>query len=321
VKLYAIVDNGGGRVGAETANGDIVDLLAASGNDARFASMLNLIEAGEAALGLAREINARAPARASHKRETLRFSAPIPRPPKLRGYSVFERHIRQSAEGIARRLAAGAPDPEAAYRERRKALNLDALPGPGWGVTPAYYYMDTYAVAGHDNQVAWPSYSNWIDYELELVAVIGRAGRDISQDDANSHIFGYTILNDLSARDEQLKCMATSLGPAKGKDFEQSNVMGPCIVTADEIADPYALKVEVRVNDEVWSTSTGAEAHFRYNQCIAYASQAQTIHAGEMFSTGTFPNCSSLELQRIVKKGDVIELEVEKVGVLRTQIV
>jgi 2-keto-4-pentenoate hydratase/2-oxohepta-3-ene-1,7-dioic acid hydratase in catechol pathway len=250
----------------------------------------------------------------------LKLAAPIPRPTKLRGFSTFEKHLIQSAEGAARRLAAGAADPEAAYTHYRKAMNLENMPAPGWYKTSAYYLMDTAAVTGHDTVVPWPAYSNWIDYELEIVAVIGRGGKDIARENAKSHIFGYTIVNDLSARDAQLEAMATGLGPAKGKDFDNSNPMGPCIVTADEIPDPYILRARVRINGEEWSCTDGREAHYRFDECVAYASKAQTLLSGEMFTTGTLPGCSSLELIRTVNKGDVIELEVEGIGILRTRI-
>jgi 2-keto-4-pentenoate hydratase/2-oxohepta-3-ene-1,7-dioic acid hydratase in catechol pathway len=320
MKLYTFIENGAERLGVEAADDAIVDLAAASGNAAHFASMLALIESGPTGLNAARAVLDAPPASAIRAKAGLRLAAPIPRPPKLRGYSVFEKHLRQSAQGAARRLSAGAPDPEAAYKERLKALNFDNIPPPGWSQTPAYYLMDADCVVGHDTLVHWPAYSNWIDYELEIVAVVGRGGKDITRENVNEHIFGYTLVNDLSARDAQLKSMATGLGASKGKDFDGSNPMGPCIVTADEIADPYGLPARVLVNGEQWASSDGREAHFRFDQCIAYASQAQTIRPGEMFTTGTLPNCSSLELVKTVRRGDVIDFEVGGIGVLRTRI-
>jgi 2-keto-4-pentenoate hydratase/2-oxohepta-3-ene-1,7-dioic acid hydratase in catechol pathway len=282
--------------------------------------MMALIEAGPQALNLARELVKHPEKNAVRAMNSLKLAAPIPRPQKLRGFSVFERHLRQSAEGAARKMSAGATHPEVAYQQIRTELGLDKIPGPGWKVTPGYYLMDHTVVVGHDSTVHWPAYSNWIDYELELVAVIGQSGKDIAQKNASAHIFGYTIVNDLSARDAQLKAMATALGPAKGKDFDGANPMGPCIVTADEISDPYALTVKVRVNGKVWSSADGREAQFRFDQCIAYASQSQTLGAGEMLTTGTYPDCSSIELGLAVQPGDVIEFEVEKIGVLKTRI-
>ena len=320
MKLYTYIDNGREILGAENPDNAMVDLLAASGGDVRFASMMALIEAGEPGLDLARKLVETIAVDWVRPMAGLQLAAPIPRPWKLRGSSVFERHLKQSAEGAARRMAANAPDPESAFTQISQSMGLDKIPGQGWYRLPAYYYMDVGSVTGSGTAVTWPAYSNWIDYELELVAVIGKPGKDIAREAANRHIFGYTMLNDLSARDAQLEAMGTGMGAAKGKDFENSTPMGPCIVTADDIADPYALKVKVRVDGEEWAASDGSEAIFKFDQCIAYASQSQTVHAGEMFSTGTLPSCSSMEMMRTVERGAKIEFEVEKIGVLRTEI-
>ena len=320
MKLYTFRANGPERVGAATDDGDIVDLALASRNAPYFADMMALIEGGDAALEEARAIVAAPPSGSVQTIDSLTLAAPIPRPRKIRGFSVFEAHLKQSAEGAARRLAAAEADPEAAYVQIRKALNLEAYPPAGWYETPAYYYMDHDTVVGHDSQVTWPAYSDWIDFELEIAAVIGRTGRDVAHEEARGHIFGYSIINDLSARDAQLKGMATGLGWGKGKDFDGSNPMGPCIVTADEIEDPYSLSVRVLVNGDQWSSSVGESAQYSFDECIAFASQAQTIHAGEIISTGTLPSCSSLELMRTVRRGDTIELEVTGIGTLRSRI-
>jgi 2-keto-4-pentenoate hydratase/2-oxohepta-3-ene-1,7-dioic acid hydratase in catechol pathway len=315
MRLYTIIADGAHRVAVEAGDGNLVDLFAAEAAP-MFNSMLALIEAGQPALDAARKLAVAPPAAAIRKLSDVALAAPIPRPSKIRGFSVFERHGRQSVEGVARIMSARAPDPEAAYQQMVASLKFP----PGWAALPGNYYMDNSTVTGHDSTVIWPAYSHWVDYELELAAVIGCGGKDIARESAWNHVFGYTILNDLSARDAQLQGMATGLGPGKGKDFDSSNPMGPCIVTADEIPDPYALKVSVKVNGEVWSSTDGSEAHFRYDECIAHVSQSQTIYPGEFFSTGTFPDCSSVELQKMVKRGDRIEFEVEKIGTLAVTI-
>lgn len=322
MKLYTYLDGGTERVAAGVPGTDdkIVDLIAAGGDPSYFASMISLIEAGEPALAAARAICAASPASAIRHLADVTLASPIPRPPKLRGHSVFERHLRQSAVGAVRRMTAAAPDPEAAFQKQLVAMGLDKLPGPGWYKVPGYYLMDVDCVTGSGSTVKWPGYSQWIDYELEIAAVIGRGGRDISLADANRHIFGYTIINDLSARDTQLEYMATSLGAGKGKDFDNSNVVGPCIVTTDEIADPYAMHVRVLVNGEEWSATDGQEAQFKFDKCIEQASRGQTVRSGEMFSTGTWPGCSSLELVRTVERGAVIEFVVDRIGTLRATV-
>ena len=119
----------------------------------------------------------------------------------------------------------------------------------------------------------WPPYSKTIDYELEFACVIGKGGKDIPRDKAREHIFGYTIFNDLSARDEQSLEMLSNLGPGKGKDFDNSNPIGPCIVTADEIPDPYALEMIVRVDGEERGRGNTREMHWKYEDCIAFVAR------------------------------------------------
>src|SRR5690606_33793524 len=112
---------------------------------------------------------------------------------------------------------------------------------------------DHTAVSGPGVVIGAPRETRQLDYELEFAAVIGRTGRDIGPEDAADAIFGYTIFNDWSCRDLQSTVMDSRLGPARGKDFDGSNTLGPCIVTADELASPYDLELTARVNGEVWS--------------------------------------------------------------------
>jgi 2-keto-4-pentenoate hydratase/2-oxohepta-3-ene-1,7-dioic acid hydratase in catechol pathway len=325
VKLVSYSTSNGPRVGAERDADTLVDLaLGVQARDASiapaFLNMQNLIDAGSGAVEAARAIVADPPERAIVRRNGVSLLAPLPRPVKLRDFSCFELHIKQAAQGAARAMAANAPDPEAAYKSILESGAFANLPSPGWYALPGYYYSDATTVVGHDAEVQWPPYSQWIDYELEFAAVIGTSGKDISRDAASGHIFGYTIFNDLSARDAQLAAMQTSLGPAKGKDFDGSNVLGPCIVTADEIPDPYNLAMVGRVNGEEISRGTTADMHWRFEDCIEYASRSQTVHAGEVFGSGTVGNGSTIELGVTLARGDVIELEIEKIGVLRTPV-
>ena len=172
-----------------------------------------------------------------------------------------------------------------------------------WYERPSFYKPSRFAVCGPDQDVTWPAYSKTIDYELEFACVIGKAGRNIAKDKARDHIFGYTIFNDLSARDEQSHEMLSNLGPGKGKDFDNSNPIGPCIVTADEIPDPYALEMIVRVNGEERGRGNSREMGWKYEDCIAFVSRDETIHPGELFCSGTVGNGSGLEIGRYVEAG------------------
>jgi 2-keto-4-pentenoate hydratase/2-oxohepta-3-ene-1,7-dioic acid hydratase in catechol pathway len=191
---------------------------------------------------------------------------------------------------------------------------------PVWYAQPVYYKCNRLSVVGPDASVHWPEGSTQIDYELELAAVIGIGGRDIARSDAEKHIFGYTIFNDLSARDWQFAEMATGLGPSRGKDFDGGNVLGPCIVTADEIPDPYALRMTARVNGELWSDNSSGTMYHRFDRMIEVASEGQTLHAGEILGSGTVGGGCGFELGRMLARGDVVELEIVGIGQLRTYI-
>jgi 2-keto-4-pentenoate hydratase/2-oxohepta-3-ene-1,7-dioic acid hydratase in catechol pathway len=149
---------------------------------------------------------------------------------------------------------------------------------------------------------------------------IGRQGRDIAESEAASYIAGYTIFNDFSARDMQLREMQGRLGPAKGKDFDTGNVMGPWLVTPEEIADPYALTMTARVNGEEWSRASTGDLHFTLEEIIAYISRDETLYPGDFIGAGTAPGGCGLELDRWIQAGDVVELEVEGLGVLRNEV-
>jgi 2-keto-4-pentenoate hydratase/2-oxohepta-3-ene-1,7-dioic acid hydratase in catechol pathway len=326
MKLYTFSKGNGERLGVQIGEDLLLDLnedrrLRNGGDLAAFSSMQALIAAGPEALQAVRRAMDDPHGCACTPIVDVRVLPPLPRPNKIRDFSCYERHLTQATDGAARMLAKRSDDPDSAYLEMRKRFNLDSLPGPGWYEIPAYYYSDSTTVSGHDDAVTWPAYSSWPDYELELAAIIGIPGKDIKPENAFDHIFGYTIFNDLSARDAQFEAMSTGLGVAKGKDFDGSNVLGPCIVTKDEIPDPYALTMHARVNGEEWSRCYSREARWRFPDCIAYASQSQMLHPGEIFCTGAAADGCALEKERMLAKGDVVELEIQPIGVLRTFIV
>ncbi len=172
---------------------------------------------------------------------------------------------------------------------------------------------------GPDEVAPWPAYVEQLDHELELAAIIGRTVKDVTRERAAEAIFGYTIWNDLSARDVQKREGAVGMGPGKAKDWDGSNVLGPCIVTADEL-DAAHLAMRVSVNGELWGEDTSASMHHTFADMIVYASQGLTLRPGEVFGSGTAAGGSGLELDRRLAAGDVVELEIEGIGVLRTTI-
>jgi 2-keto-4-pentenoate hydratase/2-oxohepta-3-ene-1,7-dioic acid hydratase in catechol pathway len=153
-----------------------------------------------------------------------------------------------------------------------------------------------------------------------MACYIGRKARDVPVEKAREHIVGYTIFNDLSARDAQAYEMPGMLGPAKSKDFDTGNVMGPCLVTADELPDPYNLTMIARVNGEEWGRGNTRDMRWTFDDVIAHISRSETLYPGEALGSGTVGNGCGLEQLRYLKPDDVVELEIEGIGMLRTRI-
>jgi 2-keto-4-pentenoate hydratase/2-oxohepta-3-ene-1,7-dioic acid hydratase in catechol pathway len=318
VKLITFTPHGGSdRLGALLPTGGALDLTATG--DPAFASMLGLIEAGLGAWDRARAIIAKAPAAQQMAHGTFSLRAPIPLPPQFRDTMSFHKHIRQSRISTVRRLARESRD-DRAIAEAERFVASYQVPEI-YRTQPTYYKANRFNVADPGETVVWPAYSQLMDFELELACVIGVGGKDIPREQARDHIFGFTIFNDLSARDAQAREMEGRLGPAKGKDFDKANVFGPCLVTADEIGDPYALRMMAKVSGDVWCDTTSADMFWKFEDLIAYISQGETLYPGEIIGSGTVGDGCGLEHDRFLKSGDEIELEIEKIGVLRTRVV
>jgi 2-keto-4-pentenoate hydratase/2-oxohepta-3-ene-1,7-dioic acid hydratase in catechol pathway len=285
---------------------EVADFTAAH-DAAHFRGMLALIDGGERALQHARaELAA---ARVIHALANVKLCAPLPRPRQMRDFLVFEQHVRQARANRHLLGIAGQPSDPAKVEVPRV-----------WFQQPLYYKCNRFSVVGPDADVIWPRYSKLIDYELEFGVVIGRTGKNIVREIARSHIFGYCIFNDFSARDAQISEMQGQLGPAKGKDFDTGNAMGPWLVTADEIVDPHALGMSARVNGQEWSRGSSSTMHHRFEDMIAHVSTDETLYAGEFLGSGTVGGGCGLELGRFLSPGDVIELEVDGLGVLRNRV-
>ena len=269
-------------------------------------TMLEFIEGGSSAMAAARRAfdytvmlghSVKGPCGETivYQSSDVRLVAPLPNPPSLRDFIAFEAHIAATSK---RR---GQPIP------------------PEWYKAPVYYKGNHRTIIGPDDNLAWPLETTKLDYELELACVIGRKGQDITEREAGGYIVGYTIMNDFSARDVQFQEMACRLGPAKGKDF--STALGPCLVTPDEIADLGALTMIARVNGEEWSRGRFGTIHWSFPQMIAHVSRGETIYPGDVFGSGTVGGGCGLELDRYLKPGDVVELEIQPIGVLRNRVV
>jgi 2-keto-4-pentenoate hydratase/2-oxohepta-3-ene-1,7-dioic acid hydratase in catechol pathway len=315
-------DGGPPRIGlVDRERGTIIDLQTAHqqtrGRENQILqSMLALIESDSEGLALVAELGKQQDDGACCKLEAVRLLAPVPVPAQVREFSLFEQHVRDAPRASARIRAkmAGLPPP-------------DQGPTPARGAEifyrqPAFYIMNRFSMVGPDVDVEWPSYSaGYFDYELEIGMYISKRGKNIPREKAHEHIFGYTIFNDFSARQQQWGEMETRLGPSKGKSFDTGNVTGPWIVTRDEIGDIRDRSVEVRVNGEAWAATTTKGMLHSFEDIVAYTSVDETLQAGELFASGTVGGCCGMEIDRWIKVGDVVELEVAGIGKLRNRIV
>jgi len=248
--------------------------------------------------------------------------APVPRPESIRDTMAFEQHIINSTRVLGlKRFAFVDEWLERTFgRKRSLAYRFNKA----WYERPIYYKSNRFSVIGPDSEVHIPAYTQKFDYELEWGIFVGKPGVDIAKEQAGDYIGGYTIFNDFSARDIQMREMGGRLGPAKGKDFDTSNAIGPYMVTPDEIPDPYNLAMAARVNGEEWSRGTSADMYWTFEEIIAYISQSETLHPGEFIGSGTCSGAQGrgcgLEMGKFLKPGDVVELEVERIGVLRNHV-
>ena len=299
------------RTGALLPDGGVLPLNA-------WPSILALIEAGPAAWDQAKVLAAKPDPAAVIPAGRYQLKAPIPLPPQFRDSMSFHKHIVQSQTSSTLRRARESGDPKRIAEAERFAAEF-RIPEV-YLRQPVYYKGNRFNVADPGEDIPWPAYSRLMDFELELACVIGRGGKDIARDKAHEHIFGFMIFNDFSARDAQALEMDGRLGPAKGKDFDKANVFGPCLVTADEIGDPYALRMQARVNGETWCDSNSSTMHWRFDDLIAHISAGETLHPGEIIGSGTVGDGCGLEHLRFLKHGDVVELEIEKIGTLRNRV-
>jgi 2-keto-4-pentenoate hydratase/2-oxohepta-3-ene-1,7-dioic acid hydratase in catechol pathway len=310
----------GARIGVVTGDHRVFDLQAAASRNGEpaesYVSMLALIEAGPRGLDGARELHRRhgEDASFSHAMSEVELMSPVPRPVLIRDFSVFPTHVRQAPIGM-QKLAArieGKPVPDT-----KPADDVPAV----YRNQPIYYRGNHLSVVGDGATVRWPRYSRYMDYELEFGIFLGRGGANIAVKEARDCIFGYSIFNDFSARDAQMIEMRSMLGPAKGKDFDTGNAIGPWIVTADEIPDPYSLRMSARINGDTWSSGDSSGMLHSFEDMIAFASRDETLVPGEFFGSGTMGSGCGMEQDRYLSHGDVVELEVEKIGVLRNKVI
>jgi fumarylacetoacetate (FAA) hydrolase len=243
-------------------------------------------------------------AKVSLSLDEVTFHSPI-HPTTLRDFYAFETHVKTANRNR------GQDVPE------------------NWYKFPVFYFSNPNNNYGHEDTVPYPAYTQALDYELEIAVVIGKPGINIQPEDAPNHIFGYTIFNDWSARDLQVQEMKVNFGPVKSKDFACS--FGPVIVTPEELSDKatgrpgiYDLQMVARVNGEELSRGNFNDIYWSFGDMIARASQSVMLRPGDVIGSGTVGTGCLYELTKNqgpwLNHGDIVELEIERIGVLRNTV-
>lgn len=236
--------------------------------------------------------------------DEVNFHSPI-HPTTLRDFYAFETHVKTANRNR------GQDVPE------------------NWYKFPVFYFSNPNNNYGHEEEIPCPPYTQALDYELEIAAVIGKRGINIRPEDAASYIFGFTIFNDWSARDLQVQEMRVNFGPVKSKDFACS--FGPVLLTLDELADRatgrpgvYDLEMVARINGVEKSRGNFNTIYWSFGDMIARASQSVYLNPGDVIGSGTVGTGCLYELTKNqgpwLNVGDVVELEIERIGVLRNTI-
>ncbi|MBY6708641.1 fumarylacetoacetate hydrolase family protein [Rhodococcus sp. BP-241] len=289
----------GGATSAGVVRGDRVHAVPVSMEELLSAGLPRALDLGSAALD-----------GPSVALDEVSLLAPL-QPSTMRDFVAFEEHV----EGVRR--------------------SVDGQVGvvDAWYEAPRFYFTNPYTVSGPGAVVAPPAACRALDFELEVAAIIGTSGRDVTMADAHRHVFGYTILNDWSARDIQRREMEVGLGPAKGKDF--ASTLGPWIVTADEFhsrrdTDGFLdLSCTVDVNDRRVGHDSLANMGWSFDALVAYASRDSWIHPGDVLGSGTVGNGGCLaelwgrrgeQTPPPLQAGDVVTMTVEGIGTLENTV-
>ncbi|MEU9409922.1 fumarylacetoacetate hydrolase family protein [Streptomyces sp. NPDC048281] len=274
-------------------------------------SLTGLLAAGGGLAGLLEAGAATLDTPAGPDVSEVRLLAPL-QPPTVRDFVTFEEHV----EGVRRSVDGSAGVPER------------------WYAAPTFYFTNPYAVYGPGDGIPVPPGSSVLDFELEVAAVIGGEGRDLTPEQARDHIVGYTVLNDWSARDLQSAEMQVGLGPCKGKDT--ATTLGPCLVTADELENHrdqdgfLRLALTAEINGEVVGRDLLSNMSWTFEEMTAYASRGTVVRPGDVLGSGTCGNGGCLaELWGVrgrqdpppLHPGDTVTLTVEGIGSLSNTVV
>lgn len=240
-------------------------------------------------------------------------------PLSFRDFMLYESHVINATRGYVRRFMPAAYKVATAYEAVTRTIFPAFKPGKLWYQQPIYYMSNHLAFVPSGTPLTCPSYSNALDYELELGAVLGKPLFNATPEQALAAICGFVVLNDISARDVQRREMESGFGPQKAKHF--CNSMSDVLITADEIL-PHLdnLKASIAINNkEVVSTATSGMFH-SLGEAIAHASRDEHLFPGELFGTGTLPGGSGIENGHWLKPGDIVQLKIDLIGEISHEI-
>lgn len=236
----------------------------------------------------------------------VQLLAPLPNPRSFRDYIGFEMHMLNASKSFGHTI------------------------GKEWYEMPIFYFTNHHGIYGPDDEIKRPEGETKMDIELEIACIIGKKGKDIKAEEAQDYIFGYTVFNDWTARAIQRREMMIPLGPHKGKDF--ANAIGPCIVTKDEMEQymgengRFNLRMTSKINGVQVCDGNYNTVYYTFGQMIERASENNvTMMPGDILGSGTVGWGSLIEnnftVHRPLEPGDVVELEIEGIGVLRNKVI
>ena len=242
----------------------------------------------------------------THRLDEIKLLASLPNPRSFRDYIGFEQHMLNASAKFGHKI------------------------GEAWYEMPIFYFTNHQAIYGPDDEIKRPAKETKLDIELEIAVIIGKKGTDIKASEAEDYIFGYTVFNDWTARAIQRREMEVPLGPHKGKDF--ANAIGPCIVTKDEMnhylgdKGRFNIRMTTKINDKLICDGNYNTVHYTFAQMIERASENNvTLFPGDILGSGTVGGGSlmenNFEVHRPLEPGDVVELEIEGIGILRNSVI
>jgi len=298
MKFVTFERAGAHAVGLWLEGKGVLDLRLAAelaGESLDVADMIGFIAAGPAALAVAKKLETNPPADAVYPASEVKLLAPIPRPAK-NVFCVGRNYMEHVHEGD-------------------RMFNRD----PSIPTVPNFFSKAPTTVVGPDADVHYPvKVTQAFDYEIELGVIVGKGGVNISKEDALNHVFGYTIINDVTARDLQ----RTHVQWFKGKTLDTTCPMGPWIVTADEIGDPGSLELTFLLNGEQRQHAFTSQMIFDVPSIFEYLSAGLTLEPGDVIASGTPSGVGfGMEPKGLMKGGDVMECRVSKIGVLKNTVV